>query len=171
EVPRRVHECVHGVGLAARRSAAHGTDRVHKARTAGQRVALSFGRGLELHVLRQQDWQLIFGHGDHAIGRAVHDRNRRAPVALPRYQPVAHAVVHTPSAYTALLEPVGYALPCLLVRQTVELARVNHDPRFDVGRIDWQLVGGDVVRSLGRPHDDANGQVELAGKLPVALTG
>ena len=53
----------------------------------------ALGREVEAVGRRQADRQLVVGHGDLAARRAVDDRDRRAPVALARDQPVAQAVV------------------------------------------------------------------------------
>ena len=56
EVPRRVHEGVHGVGLALGRPAADGAGGVQEALVVAQRRLA--GRA-ELHVVGQQDRQLV----------------------------------------------------------------------------------------------------------------
>ena len=90
EVPGRVDEGVHGVGLALGRAAAPGAGGVQEALVVSQwRLA---GR-TELDVVGQQDRQLILGHRDDAVVRAVHHRDGAAPVPLAREQPVPQAVV------------------------------------------------------------------------------
>ena len=88
-VPRRAHERVHRVGLAPRRLAADRAGRVQEALVIRQR---RFAGRAELGVFRQQHRQVLLGHRHDAVGLAVDDRDRRAPVALARDQPVAQAV-------------------------------------------------------------------------------
>ncbi len=90
EVPRRVDEGVHGVGLAARGSATPRTGRVDPVLRRRERAA-ALGR-VVLDV-GELDRQLLVGHRDDAVGVAVDDRDRAAPVALAGEQPVAKAVV------------------------------------------------------------------------------
>ena len=52
----------------------------------------------DLDVLREHDREPLGPLGDRAAGRAVHDRDRRAPVALAADPPVAEAVVDLPDA-------------------------------------------------------------------------
>ena len=88
-VPRRFEERVHRVALAARRSAARGHVVLTNVGHARQRRAFAGDR----HVGGEQHRQSVVGHGHLAALLAVHDRNRRAPIALARHEPIAQAVV------------------------------------------------------------------------------
>ncbi len=85
EIPRRIHERVHRVRLASRRPAAFRASRIHELRRGRQR-RLAHSR--QLRVRRQQHRQVFVRHGYHSVFRAVHHRNRRAPISLPRNPPV-----------------------------------------------------------------------------------
>ena len=90
EIPGRVDEGVHGVGLAQRRAAALRAGDVPPGRMPVERIA----RPVELDVVGQLHRQVLARHRHHAAGRAVDHRDRAAPVALARDAPVAQAVVH-----------------------------------------------------------------------------
>ncbi len=85
EIPGRIDEGVHGVGLAARRAGAARTLDVHEVGHFLERRAAGTS---ELHVQRQHHGQFALGHRDHAAARTVDHRNGRAPVALARHAPV-----------------------------------------------------------------------------------
>src|SRR6476660_858090 len=83
EVPGRVDEGVHGVGLAPRRTCAARARNVLPGRMAVERIA----RSVEGDVFRQRDRQIFFGHRQDAAFLAVDDRDRAAPIALTRNAP------------------------------------------------------------------------------------
>ena len=85
EIPAGIDERVERVGLAGRGAAAGRAGDMLPARMAVERVA----RHVEGHVLRQHHRQLVIRHRHGAAGRAVNDRDRRAPVTLARDAPVA----------------------------------------------------------------------------------
>ncbi len=70
--------------------------------------------------LRQLDRQLLVGHRHHPALIAVDDRDRRAPVALARDQPVAQAVVDGGFAAALGGEPGDDLLVGLAVALAVE---------------------------------------------------
>ena len=113
----------------------------------------------------QLDRQLLLGHGDHAVALAVDDRDRAAPVALARHQPVAQPVVdrHVPLALE--VQPPDDALHPLGRRQPAELAGVDHP--LVAGVLHERGVCGNVA--AGRLDDAADRQVEGAGEVVVAL--
>ena len=88
EVPGAVDKGVHGVGFAPRRAATDRADHTGmETRVLVQGVAAAIGHT----ILRQQHRQVLFGYRHRAVLRAMDDRNRRAPVALPAHTPVAQA--------------------------------------------------------------------------------
>ena len=91
EVPGGVDEGVHRVGLAARRARRSAGRSVLTQSSAAASGDLALGR-VVLDV-GQHDRQLVLGHRDDAAALAVDDRDRAAPVALAREQPVAQPVV------------------------------------------------------------------------------
>ena len=120
-------------------------------------------RRQELRVLGQQHRQLVLGDRHGAALVAVDDRDRRAPVALARDQPVAHPVLDGPAAPTLLLDVVGHPLLALAARQAVEPAGVHLRPVVHVG------LGQLPAVPVRRRDDDPDGQIVLRGKLEVAL--
>ena len=89
EVPGRVDERVHRLGLApGRAAAARARRRASSPRPRERRPALR----LVVLDVGQHDRQLVVGHGHLAARLAVDDRDRAAPVALARKAPVAQAV-------------------------------------------------------------------------------
>ena len=95
EIPGRINERIHRIRLAPRRTAAFRTRGVHKFRRTSQR-RLSLPR--KRNVFRQTHWQLIVRHRHDPIFFAVNDRNRRAPIALPRNAPIFQPVSRLASA-------------------------------------------------------------------------
>ncbi|EWS65361.1 hypothetical protein Y695_01389 [Hydrogenophaga sp. T4] len=88
EVPGRIHEGVHGVGLATRGFTADGaSDTSVEAFVFVQRVARAVGDA----VLRQHHRQVFLGHRHRAVFGAVDDGDGRTPVALAADAPVAQA--------------------------------------------------------------------------------
>ena len=157
EVPRRVDEGVHRVGLApggaATRGAAHVDPvlRRRQRRAPLRRVVGDVG---------QHDGKLVFGHGDDPAALAVDDRDRATPVALAREQPVAQAVVDRHVALALAVQPGDDRLQRLAVGQPVELGVGVHQRAVAGVRL-----GLDVVAAR---DDLADRQVELARELVVA---
>ena len=125
EVPGRVDEGVHRVRLAPPLLAAARAGDAHPLLVGGERRA-----PLRLVVLDlgQQHRQLVLGHGHDAAALAVDDRDRAAPVALPREAPVAQPVRDGRRAAPLLREPVDDRALGLVGRQPVERARVDQPP-------------------------------------------
>ncbi len=152
EVPGGVDEGVHRVGLAPRRPAAlragggHPVLRRRQGRPALGRVVLDLG---------QPHRKLVVRHRHHPVALAVHDRDRAAPVALPREQPVAQPVAHRALPLALRLEPVHDRLVGLAVVHPVEAARVDERP----------VIGAGQVPAV---DDTADLQAEPLGELVVA---
>src|SRR5205823_3914954 len=83
-------------------------------------------------VLGQQHRQLLIGDGHLPARAAVDERDRAAPVALPRDAPVAQAVLHALAAETLLLERRGDRVHRALEIEARELARAHGHPVFGV---------------------------------------
>ena len=89
EIPRRIDECIHGVGLATARGAAFGALHVHKRWHIGERRLALPG---EQHVFRQAHGQIFIRYRNDPALPAIDDRNRRAPVTLARNAPILQAI-------------------------------------------------------------------------------
>ncbi len=85
EIPRRVHEGIHGVCFAFGRLGACWATDVQKRSRFVQRVAAA----VRHKVLRQDHGQVFFWHRHCAAVVAVNDGDRRAPVTLAADAPVA----------------------------------------------------------------------------------
>ena len=90
-IPGRVHERVHRVRLAAGRAAARRARRPDERSDLLERIA---ALARERRVLRQDDGQVLLRHRYPAVLLAMDHRNRRAPVALARDEPVAEPIPH-----------------------------------------------------------------------------
>src|SRR4029079_13815111 len=121
EVPRRVDERVQRVRLALRRPRA--------LRTGGVYEVGAFRKGgaaaIRHAVLGKHDRQVFFRYGNGAARGAMHDRDRRSPVSLPRDTPVPQ-----PERDPLLAEALRRVrrcdrIPALLVSQAIELAGVD----------------------------------------------
>ncbi len=99
------------------------------------------------------------------------DRDRAAPVALARDQPVAQAelhlaLAHRPAADLLPAEQVGDPVEGLLRLHAVEEARVDHDAVVDIGLFrDAEGGGVPAFRHDHRHHR----QAVLVGEVEVAL--
>ncbi len=114
--------------------------------------------------LGQLDRQLVVGHGDDAALLAVDDRDRGAPVALARDEPVAQAVVDRRFATAVRVQPGDDLLVGLAVVLAVEASRCRHRPVAGIRQS--LLVAGDLgIGTLDHPLDR---QVECLGELVVA---
>ena len=153
EVPGGVDECVHGVGFALCLASALRTRRAPELRIVSQRLVL----------LRQHHGKLVDGYRHDAVDLAVHDWNRAAPVALPRYEPVAQAVLDRAHAEALLLQPRDDPVETRQAVEAVELAAVHHQARSDVRLVQV------VVLAAWRSDDLADRQAELLSECEVAL--
>ena len=163
-VPGRVDERVHRVRLAPRGRAALRAVDGQEVHVAGERVVAG---AAVVHGLGQQDRQVGLGHRHRAAGRAVDDRDRRAPVALAADQPVAQPVRDRLLALALLAQPLDDVVPGLGRRLAGEPAGVDHDLVDGVLReCRGQLLVR--VRVLGH-HDVHDRQAERLGEREVAL--
>ena len=124
-------------------------------------------RPAELRHLRQQDRQAVRRHRHHAALLAVDDRDRRAPVALPRDAPVLQAVLHGPFADRRA--PRAAAVICRLASSD---GRPSNSPEFTsvpapALRLGHRLGATASRRPAGRTIGDR--EAVLARELEVAL--
>ena len=92
EVPRRTRPLGHGVGLALGVAPALGALGIDPVGHLGERALAVVGQLVAVH-LRQDERQLLFGHGHPAALRAVDEGDGLTPVALAGEDPVAQLVV------------------------------------------------------------------------------
>src|SRR5690606_39098432 len=116
------------------------------------------------YVLGQQDRQLVRRDCNLAALGQIENWNRRAPVALARYAPVAQAVVDLDAAELLRFERFGNRVEGVLRGEPVEIARVDDHTLVGVRRmsqIDRFVIGcANHLRYR---------QVVFAGEFPVAL--
>ncbi len=123
-VPRRAHESIERIGLAAGGLAADRTYRLDKLRTARER---RFAVGREIDAVRKLHGQILFGHGHCAAMLAVYHRNGRAPISLTRHRPIAHAIVYLFSAVSGLFEFFEHGNLAFRARHAGKFAAVGHN--------------------------------------------
>src|SRR5207249_9291466 len=106
--------------------------------------------GAEVLDQRQQHREVLLRHAHRTATVAVDDRDRRAPVALPRDAPVVQPVLYLGRGETPSLEPGDDAALGVATRQPVELAR-----------IDEHTLLGDARERLGGARPLPAGELEL----------
>jgi len=89
----------------------------------------------ELDVTRQHDRELLVWHRHRATALAVHDRDRCAPIALARDEPVAQAIYDRGAADAALLRFPRDVLFALFAARPRERPAPDHASLPDVGRV------------------------------------
>ena len=152
EVPRRVDERVHGVGLAVAGPPHAGHVVWRNAARGGQR---RLPGGQELDVVGREDGELVRGHRHDAVVGAVDDGDRAAPEALAGHQPVAEAVVDGAHADAPFLEPLDGPLLGHRDVEAVEPVAVDLATGAGVGTAgppSSQPSGGSTVRTMGSPY-------------------
>ncbi len=127
EVPRRIHERVHGVSLAA---SGFATGRTHHAFVKTFMLVQRVPRTIGNTVQRQDHGQVFFGHGHSTVLIAMDDGNRRAPIALAADTPIAQ----TPSGFLFAeafgCQKLSYFVSRSFLGQTIQLARVHTHTRL-----------------------------------------
>ena len=167
EVPRRIDERVHRVGLARRRATALRAGDVLPCRMTVERIA----RLIEAHVFRQLDRQVLGRDRHDAVSRAMDDRDRAAPIALAGNAPIPELVIDLPLglrrlAKRDLLESARHLLFGLIDRHAIEEARIDHHAIAVIGLgVDGEVRGIELWRAHHRGHAQAIG----ADKIEVAL--
>ncbi len=167
EIPGRVHERVHGVGLAPALAAAARAVDMLPGRVPVEGVA----GHVEADVLGQHDGQVLLGNRHHAAGVAVDDRDRAAPVALARDAPVPQTEIHLPLRHRPVAAGLGFQAAGDLVlggldAQAIEEARVDHPAIAVIGGV------GDRERRrirAGRAHDGRVAEAVAVDEVQVAL--
>ncbi len=167
-VPARPRPPGHGVGLATDDRFA--MQRVHPRFTRGrlhpvcrlgeQWLGLVAFHGLIVRQRRQQHGQRLLTHRVVMPALIEHDRERLAPVALAREQPVAELVVHLAGADFLLGHPFDDLGLRVRDVQPVEHVRVDRRP---VARVRL------AVEPFWRLHRADDRKIELGRKVPVAL--
>ena len=159
KVPRRARPLRHGIGLALCLSSALRTGAVDERIYLCERRLAALAR-LEILNIGQTERKLIIGNTDHAALRAVHDRDRLAPIALTVERPVLHLVLNTALAYSLLLEVVEHTLDrVLFVRIAVEEIGVYHT----------SVAGVCSILDIASLDNRDNINTEFTGKVVVAL--
>src|SRR5688572_11393146 len=163
EVPRRVDEGIHGVGVTPRGPSTLWAIDVDPVGGRGQRRG-SLWKKITARQVRQLNRKLIIGHWDLTTSVAVDDRYRATPIALPTQQPVPQPEDHRTLANSLSLQPGNdRANALLLVGQAIE------DVGVDVGAITrCRDACFDRIRSAGG-HYLTHRQAKGAGKVQVAL--
>ena len=156
EVPGRVDEGVHRVGLAAGRAAA---GRAVGRRHASAAASGDWPWGRVLDVVGRSTGSSSSGTGTMPQRVAVDDRDRAAPEALAADQPVAQAVVDLAVAHALALEPPEDRLERLALVHAVELRLLMCGPSPVYGRA--SPPSGGCTCEIGRPY--------VVGEVPVAL--
>ena len=123
-------------------------------------------RPVEGHVLGQAHRQIGLGHGHDAAGPAMDDRDRAAPVALARHQPVAQAVMHRALAGAQIFQALDRALDRRGHVEAVEEIGMGDPAIIDIGR-----VADGEGRRIGARRDDhrLHRQAVFAGEIEIAL--
>ena len=164
EVPGRVHEGVHGVGLTAGRLAAAGADYASMEGFAlDQRIARAIG----YQVFGQHYGQVFFRHGLGAAVCAVDDGDRRAPVALAAHTPVTQTPGGFLLAQALGSQQFGHLVHGLDMAQAVQLTGVHTDALLLVAIPFLPCLGREALTLHG--HDLLDGQSVLVGKGKVTL--
>ena len=121
---------------------------------------------MRLHVQRQADRELVFGHGNHAARVAIDHRDGRTPVTLAGNIPVAEAPVGGALALAGRFQRVGDGLLGVFVGQAVEFAGVHEHAGSGIGF--GQIFGSERRFAFGLDNHDALHAV-LLGEVEVAL--
>ena len=160
EVPGRVDEGVHGVGLAHAPGPPHVGHVVLRKPSWYCSGDSPVGRNSTSSGASTGSWSS--GTGDHAVVGAVDDRDRAAPEPLAGQQPVAQAEVDLALADALLLEPVDRLRPW-----------PRRPPRPSSHRL--LMAGPSPGVGLARPSPRAAATVRMMGRsnargeVPVAL--
>ena len=161
EIPGRVHEGVHRVGLAARRRTALRARAVQEAVQLAERVAAA----IRHEAFRERDRELVIGHRHHTASTAVNERNGAAPIALARNAPVTQAPIHLLFAVAQRAEVGSDGVDGRIEAEAIVLATVHADAIVPIPR----LPGFVRIHLAADVYDLLNGQRILQREREVAL--
>ena len=164
EVPGGTGPLGHGIRLSLRRASAAGAGGLHPVSHSGKRGFTIVGGHVAFHIGKLQR-KLIFRNRHIAALRAVHDRNRLAPVTLSGKYPVSELIIRLGRSKTVLLQIFRDGLLCLSHLHPVQETGI------------YQLSGSDIREGrfvhIHRPraalHHLDDGHVELLRELPVSF--
>ena len=123
-IPRRVHKCIHRIGVPLCRSSASWACCIHELGDIFQRRPTLWLK--ILYIFRKFHRQILLINRDNATSLAVNHRYGCPPVSLPRYQPIPQSIGNGFSSKSFLFQLLLYLLYPILGCQTCELPRVNH---------------------------------------------
>ena len=109
---------------------------------------------------------MVGGNGDFRPVSSVNDRNRGAPVALARNQPVPQSVGSSALTGSVLFEHVDHRRDGVGLAQSVERTRIDVRP---VARCRDESDGGVVGFVRRNIHNDPNGKFVFESEIEVAL--
>ena len=170
EVPGRIDEGVHGVGLARGRPAAARAGHVLPGGMAIERIAAA----VEAHILRELHRQILLRHRHDAAFLAMDHRDRATPIALPRDAPVAQAELGAALALRRAVDRfLGEVVGDLLLRrldgEAVEKARVDQRAVAGIGLIaNREALGIGARRQHHRDHGKADSASQIRDRADRA---
>ena len=162
EVPGRVHEGVHRVGLPTGAGAALGARRLQPLPALLENRTPLAG---DPDVRRQLDGQILLGdRRDSAVGAMDH-RDRRAPVTLPGHSPVVEPPGRPPAPEALALGVTGHRQDRLGAGEAAELARFDHGAVLhECGLGGIRRDGAIGIRDHDAPDLDAVAKREGVGR-------
>ena len=166
EVPRRVDEGVHRVGLAGGGAAAVGARGVQEPLVEAQR---RLSGGAELDVVGREHGQFVERDGSGPAGLAVHDRDRTSPEPLAAHQPVPEPEVDGALAVPGLFEPGDRGV---LGRRDLDPVEVRTGDGIGIDRrvhVEARPGVRLAVPAVGTFDGLDDRDAERGGEVPVAL--
>ena len=161
EIPAAVDESIQRIGFTLRRAATLRAIDVLPCRVARQGVA----GGVKIHILGQGDGQVLFGHRNHTADLAVNERDRRAPIALPRNAPIAQPPHCLSRAPTARFGALDHGCLGIRHRHAVQKIGVHQGAGAGVG-----LIALKHGRGVGAVYHNADHRQGIfAAEIKVAL--
>ena len=130
-IPAGTYEGVQRIGITGSFAAALRTSAVHKSFVTCKGGA---SRGTEFYVVGELYRQILFRNGNCAAFFTINHRDRRAPITLTGYRPVAQTVIYLSAAFADLGKVDGNCFACVVARQTVKRAAVDQNTVFGIGQ-------------------------------------
>ena len=126
---------------------------------------------VERHVLRQGHRQILCRHRHDAAFPAMDDRDRAAPIALPRNAPIAQPEIDLALRYgliarTFLFQPARHFFFGFCDRHAVEETRIDHAPVAVIGGVGDDESLGILAR---RAHHRHVAEAVFVDEVEVAL--